>query len=163
MVFERKETESQKSTSEVKSYFWTFLKWYWVIIPSIYFLFALPEMLENMEGGTLSFNDISILFFQILNFIMAANMFLINPLEQSKAGIADKFLKIGAFQQIFAENIFGFILIILAWYQLPKSLADDYEAKEDEIKYIQPKKNIIIAIVSTILTLLIAIARIVLI
>lgn len=163
MVFEQKKKFDQETDEEVKSYFWTFLKWYWLVIPTIYFLFGLPGILESTEGSSLSLIDISTLFFQILNFVMAGNMFLIDPLERSRTGVADKFLKIGVIQQFFTENIFGIILILLTWYQLPKALPADFEEEEEEVKHLKPRTNLIIAIISTVLSFALFIARIILI
>ncbi|MDN6161506.1 MAG: hypothetical protein L0I79_01925 [Atopostipes sp.] len=162
MVFERKEKEELEAPKEVKTYFWTFLKWTWIALPSIYFVIALPGILERAEGA-LSLFDLTTLFFQILNFVMAGNMFLIEPSERSRSGVADKFLKIGALQQFFAENIFGLILILLAWYQLPKVLPNDYEVEEKDMNYLKPKTNLVITIVSTILSFAIMLVRIILI
>lgn len=167
MVFERKEGIEEKETGDVKGIFWTILKWYWFIIPSIYFLFGLPALLDNMEAESLSFLNISTLFIQILTFLMAVNMHLMEPSEQSRKGAGDKFLKMAAFQQIFTENIIGFILVLVTWYKLPKVPLLDSERKEekgeDEINYLKPKTNRMITVVLTILSLILGITRIVLI
>lgn len=167
MVFERKEGIEEKETGDVKGIFWSVLKWYWFIIPSIYFLFGLPGLLDSMEAGSPSFLNISTLFIQIITFLMGVNMHLMKRSEQSRKGVGDSFLKIAAFQQIFTENIIGFILVLVTWYKLPKVPLPDSERKEQkaegEIKDLKPKTNRMIAFVLTILSLILAIARIVLI
>lgn len=162
MVFERKETTAQEESKEIQTYFWTFLKWYWLLIPTFYFLFILPKLVQDFGGATLSFTDISTLFFQMLNYIMVAIMFLIDPRERSRKGVADKFLKIGVFQQFFVQNIFGMIFTLLAWYQLPKRLPAEIVEFDEEATHTKPKTTLILVVITTIFSLAFAIFRIVL-
>lgn len=156
MVFERKETIAQTETVEKKNYFWTILKWYWFIVPSIYFVFVLPQLTQSTTGKPLTMTDISIMLFQLLNYSMAANMYLIDEQEQSRQGVADKFLKIGMLQQFFIKNIFGLILAFFAWYQLPRTKGTKLEEPEQENLKVKPKTNLIWVVATTILSFLFA-------
>lgn len=159
MVFERKEKITQEESKEIKTYFWTLLKWYWLLVPTFYFMFILPKLVQNIGGGLLSFTDISTLFFQTLNYIMVAIMVLIDPKERSRKGVADKFLKIGIFQQFFVQNIFGMIFVLLAWYQLPRTLPTKNVELEEEQTHIKPKTTLILVVIATIFSLAFGIAR----
>ena len=91
-------------------------------------------------------------------------MFVTDPRERSKKGVADKFLKIAVVQQFLVQNIFGMIFSLLAWYQLPKNLAAESITDDEEEKTttIQPKTTLTAVIVTTIFSLIFAIGRIVL-
>lgn len=153
MIFERKEIAASTATVERKNYFWVILQGYWFILPSIYFVFVLPQLAQNAQEVPLSIADLSIMVFQLLNFSMAANMYLMSAREQSRQGMADKFLKISMLQQFIIQNIFGLILAFLAWYRLPKPDLVELESEENEKPKVKPKTNLTWVIVNTILSL----------
>lgn len=156
MVFERKETIEATQTAERKSFFWTILQGYWFIVPSIYFIFVLPQLSQNSQGVPLSMTDISMMLFQLFNYSMAGNMYLINEQEQSRQGVADKFLKLAMVQQFFIQNIIGMILAFFAWYQLPRRAGAKLEADEQEKMKVKPKTNLIWVLVTTALSFFLA-------
>lgn len=161
MIFERKENNQleQENTNNVQTYFWTLLKWYWLLIPSFYFMIKLPALVQEMEAAPLSTTEVSTLFFQILNYSMAANMFLMAPEEQSKKGVADKFLKIGLVQQFFVGDLIAIILIALAWYQLPKDLVGITIERDEKDAKVKPRTNMILVIITTLFSIAFAASR----
>lgn len=152
MVFERKETITQTETTEKKNYFWTILQWYWFVVPSIYFVFILPQITQNTQDVPLSMKDISIMLFQLFNYSMAGNMYLMDKQEVSRQGVADKFLKFAMAQQFLIQNIFGMILAFFAWYQLPRTGVAELETAEQEKLKVKPKTNLIWVVVTTVLS-----------
>lgn len=151
MAFEYK----KENQEEIKTYFWTILKWYWFIVPAFYFIVILPNITLNEGGASFGGGDVFTLLYQFLNFSMSGLMFVMHPIERSKIGVGDKFLKIATVQQFFTRNIFGVILIILAWYQLPYKVELETIDPEDEEKwYFKPKTILIITIVILSLVLL---------
>lgn len=150
MEFERKEREPSE-----KNYYLLLLKWYWLIVPIIYFIFILPE--KAMSTGTLIMTgeDIFTLLFQFINLILAGLIFMSNPLEQSKTGHADIFLKIAAAQQFLVQNWLGLILTVASWYKLPYKVKK-YEITEDEKNkwFLESKTIVIVAAVSLVVSIL---------
>ena len=67
MAFERKKTPNENPNT----IFWTILQWYWVLIPTFYFLFVVPNMVEGVEGAALELGDVYNIFFQLLNLAFA--------------------------------------------------------------------------------------------
>ena len=161
MIFERKGNDSfnEENPNKVQTYFWTLLKWYWLLIPSFYFLVKLPALMQEIEAGPLSMEEVSTVFFQILNYSMAANMFLMAPEEQSKKGVADKFLKIGLIQQLFVGDLIGIILLALAWYQLPKVLVGKTIKQDEKSAQVKPRTNLILVILTTLFSIAFAVSR----
>lgn len=151
MVFERKEIKQE----EPKTYFWTFLKWYWFIIPSFYYIVIIPRLALNEGGSLVGGEDIFTMIFQFSNYVLSGLMFVTNPIEQTRTGVADKFLKIAVIQQIMIRNIFGVVLGLLAWYQLPTNGNIEFDESEGTNNwYFKPKTIVILSIVSLVLTLL---------
>ncbi len=161
MIFERKDNNhlNKEDTNKVQTYFWTLLKWYWLLVPSIYFLVKLPALLQEIEAGPLSMKEISTVFFQILNYTMAANMFLMAPEELSKKGVADKFLKIALIQQFFVGDLISIILVALAWYQLPKVFVGEVIEQGDKSAQVKPRTNLILVILTTLFSITFAVSR----
>lgn len=156
MAFERKEVEKEKP----KSVLWSILKWYWLIVPTFYFLFIIPGALESSEGSGLDPATAFNLVFQLINYGLAGIMTVTHPVERSKTGVADKFLKVAAVQQFLAQNIFGLILTVIVWYQLPYKVDPDMiDPEEKEGWYFQPKTIYIITGVLIAITLLVLIGQ----
>lgn len=157
MFFERKEVKQEKP----KTFFWTFLKWYWFIVPSLYYILVVPSLALNEGGSLVTGQDIFTMLFQLSNYILSGLMFVTNPMERSKNGVADKFLKIAVVQQIMLRNILGVILGLLAWYQLPETISrqqleevdTESDSEEDRERYFKPKTILIIAVISLVLTI----------
>ena len=149
MAFERKEVERE----EPKSGLWSMLKWYWLLIPTFYFLFFIPNASQQGElapGVALN------LMLQMVNYGLAGIMTVTHPVEKSKTGLADNFLKLAAVQQFLAQNIFGLILTVIVWYQLPYKVdAEKVEPEELEKWHFQPKTIYIITGVLLAVTLLV--------
>ena len=154
MGFDNKKENIKKTNS----YAWTFLKWYWLIIPSFYFLVIFPKMYQTDAGLLMESGDVLTLVFQICSYIMAGLMFMINQSEQSKTGVADTFLKIAAVQQFLVRNIFGMFLTVLVWYRLPyktdTSLIDT--SKKKKLSF-QPKTIIFISAINLTVTIILRI------
>lgn len=140
MAFERKEIEKEKP----KTILWSMLKWYWLLVPTFYFLFIIPGALQQSEGQTLAPDIVFNLVFQLINYGLAGIMTVTNPLERSKTGLADKFLKAAAVQQFLAQNIFGIILTVIVWYQLPYKVAPELVEPEELEKWHFEQKTIYI-------------------
>lgn len=140
---------SKKKQEKTKTYFWTILKWYWFIVPAFYYILILPRLVLNDAGPMVSGEDIFTILFQFLNFILSGLMFVTNPLERSKTGVADNFLKIAVTQQFIVQNIFGMILALLTWYNLPYRVKPEDVSPEDTKKwYFKPKTILILSGVS---------------
>lgn len=155
MAFERKEVEKEKP----KTMLWTLLKWYWLIVPTMFYLFIVPRAVQSGDGALHS-GDAFNLAFQLLNYGLAGLMMVTNPLERSKSGVADITLKMAVAQQFLAQNIFGLILTAIVWYQLPYNVSEDMVEKEDLEKWhFQPKTILIIMGVILASSLLIVIGQ----
>lgn len=155
-MFERKEKETE--TNKANWVLWSILKWYWLIVPTFYFLFMVPGYLEDSSGlePAVAFN----LIFQLINYAFAGIMTVTNPTERSKTGLADKFLKAAAVQQFMVQNILGLILTVLVWYQLPYRVnPETVEPEEKEKWYFQPKTIYIITGVLLGITLLVVVGQ----
>ena len=140
MVFEKKEVKNNKP----KTALWTGLKWYWLLVPTFFYLLIVPGVVEN-SNGTLESGDAFNLAFQLLNYGLAGLMVVTNPLERSKTGVADKFLKLAVVQQFLAQNYFGLILAVITWSQLPFKVTEDMvEPEELEQWSFQPKTIMIL-------------------
>lgn len=152
MAFERKEIESKKP----KTIYWTILRWYWLIIPTIYFLIIVPSLTEGSNTPMLEPGDVFNLIFQMFNYALAGLMTVTAPTERSKSGIADTFLKMVAVQQFLVQNIFGIVLTVLVWYQLPYKVAPEtVDPEEAEKWHFQPKTIFILTAVILGLTVLV--------
>lgn len=157
VAFEQK----QATKDEPTSVFWIILRWYWLIVPSIYFLFIVPGALE--DGGVLAPGAVFNLLFQLLNYGFAGIMTVTSPLERSKTGIADTYLKIAVAQQFLAQNILGTILSVVVWYQLPyKVNPEKVEPEEMEKWHFQPKTLKILSFVILGITILAVVGQIML-
>lgn len=146
MDLKKNETEQEKP----KKYFWTFLKWYWFVVPSFYYILVLPKLVLNDAGSLVGGEDIFTILFQFLNYVLSGLMFVTNPLEQSKTGVADKFLKIAVAQQFIVQNIFGMILALLAWYNLPYRVKPEELSPEDTEKWSFKPKTILVLSTATL-------------
>lgn len=156
MAFERKEVEKEKP----KSVLWSILKWYWLLVPTFYFLIIVPGMLQQSEGPGLEPAAAFNLVFQLINYGLAGIMTVTDPLERSKTGLADKFLKAAVAQQFLAQNIFGLILTVVVWYQLPYRVDPEMiEPEELEKWHFQPKTIYIITGVILAVTLLVVLGQ----
>lgn len=155
MAFDRKEVEKEKP----KTILWTLLKWYWLIVPTMFYLFIVPNVIDSSNGVLLS-GDAFNLALQLLNYGLGGLMMVINPLERSKTGVADNFLKMAVAQQFLAQNIFGLILSAILWYQLPYKVTEDMvEPEELEKWHFQPKTILIIMGVILGISLLIVVGQ----
>lgn len=155
MAFDRKEVEKEKP----KSILWTLLKWYWLIVPTMFYLFIVPNVIDS-SNGVLHSGDAFNLALQLLNYGLGGLMMVINPLERSKTGVADNFLKMAVAQQFLAQNIFGLILSAILWYQLPYKVTEDMvEPEELEKWHFQPKTILIIMGVILGISLLIVVGQ----
>lgn len=114
-----KSENKRKSKKKTNTYLWTSLKWYWFLVAAFYFLFILPKMFQADAGLTMEVADVLTLLFQVQNIILSGLMIMISPLERTKVGVADIFLKIAAVQQFIVGNIFGLLLTVFVWYRLP--------------------------------------------
>lgn len=155
MAFDRKEVKKEKP----KSILWTLLKWYWLIVPTMFYLFIVPNVIDS-SNGVLHSGDAFNLALQLLNYGLGGLMMVINPLERSKTGVADNFLKMAVAQQFLAQNIFGLILSAILWYQLPYKVTEDMvEPEELEKWHFQPKTILIIMGVILGISLLIVVGQ----
>lgn len=155
MAFDRKEVEKEKP----KTILWTLLKWYWLIVPTMFYLFIVPNVLET-GNGVLHSGDAFNLAFQLLNYGLAGLMMVTNPVERSKSGVADNFLKMAVAQQFLAQNIFGLIATAILWYQLPYKVTEDMvEPEELEKWHFQPKTILIIMGVILAISVLIVVGQ----
>ena len=155
MIFEQKETNTKKT----KTYFWTILKWYWFIVPSILYIVILPRIVLTEGGPSFVNQDIFTMLFQFMNLLFSGLMFVTKPIERSKSGVADIFLKVAIIQQFVAQNIFGVILTALAWYQLPyKVTPEPTEAEDKGSFYFKPKTILYLAIANLIFAILAVVA-----
>lgn len=155
MAFDRKEVEKEKP----KTILWTLLKWYWLILPTMFYLFIVPNVIDS-SNGVLHSGDAFNLALQLLNYGLGGLMMVINPLERSKTGVADNFLKMAVAQQFLAQNIFGLILSAILWYQLPYKVTEDMvEPEELEKWHFQPKTILIIMGVILGISLLIVVGQ----
>lgn len=152
MAFERKEIKKEQP----KTFYWNILKWYWLIIPTFYFLFLVPRATEGMETPEMSPDQVFALLFQLLNYSLAGIMTVTNPIERSKTGVADLILKIAIVQQFVAQNILGLILAIFVWYQLPYRI-DPITLTEEEVVgwYFKPKTLLILTSITLGITILV--------
>jgi len=116
-VFEQKEVSNKDKKPNTT--FWTILRWYWILVPTLYFLFVVPNLAEGNETAMLQPAEVFNVLFQLLNLGLAGVMTVTAPIEQSKVGAADNILKVAAVQQFLVQNIFGLILTVIAWYKLP--------------------------------------------
>lgn len=156
MAFERKEMNQE----EPKTFFWTALKWYWFIIPTIYYILVLPNLLLNEGGLEVRPEDLFTMVIQFSTYVMSGLMFATNPIEQSKNGVADKFLKVAVVQQFITRNIFGVILAFLAWYQLPSKVnLEKVDSKETDKRYFKPKTILVLSGISLSLAILLMIGQ----
>lgn len=155
MAFDRKEVEKEKP----KTILWTLLKWYWLIVPTMFYLFIVPNVIDS-SNGVLHSGDAFNLALQLLNYGLGGLMMVINPLERSKTGVADNFLKMAVAQQFLAQNIFGLILSAILWFQLPYKVTEDMvEPEELEKWHFQPKTILIIMGVILGISLLIVVGQ----
>lgn len=156
MAFERKEVEKEKP----KTILWSILKWYWLLVPTFYFLIIIPGALQQSEGQGLAPDVAFNLVFQLINYGLAGIMTVTHPLERSKTGLADKFLKAAVAQQFLAQNIFGLILTVIVWYQLPYKVDPELvEPEELEKWHFQQKTIYIITGVFLVITLLVVLGQ----
>lgn len=156
MAFERKETPVQEPNSMA----WTILKWYWLLVPTLYFLFVLPNMVEGTEAPLLQAGDVFNWLFHLLNIALAGIMTQTHPLERSRSGAADKILKIAIIQQLLTQNILGVGLSIYVWYKLPhKVKSETVSSEEAEKRYFQPKTLYILTGVVLSITVLAIISQ----
>lgn len=150
MEFQRKD----KAPNE-KNYYWVLLKWYWLIVPVFYFIFILPEKAMSTGGLVMTGEDIFTLLFQFINLILAGLAFMTHPVEQSKTGHADLFLKIAAAQQFLVQNWLGLILTVVSWYKLPYKVEADEVAEDEKNKwYLKSKTVIIVVVICLVVSLL---------
>lgn len=155
MAFDRKEVEKEKP----KTILWTLLQWYWLIVPTMFYLFIVPRVMDS-SNGVLQSGDAFNLAFQLLNYGLGGLMMVISPLERSKTGVADNFLKMAVAQQFLAQNIFGLILSAILWFQLPYKVTEDMVEPEELEKWaFKPKTILIIMGVILGLSLLIAVGQ----
>jgi hypothetical protein len=156
VAFERKEVEKEKP----KSILWSILKWYWLLVPTFYFLVIIPGSLQQSEGQGLAPDVAFNLVLQLINYGLAGIMTVTHPLERSKTGLADKFLKAAVAQQFLAQNIFGLILTVIVWYQLPYKVDPELvEPEELEKWHFQQKTIYIIMGVLLGITLLVVLGQ----
>ena len=153
MAFERKEIEKENP----KSALWSMLKWYWLLIPTFYFLFFIPNASQQ---GELTPSVALNLMLQMVNYGLAGIMTVTHPVEKSKTGLADNFLKLAAIQQFLAQNIFGLILTVIVWYQLPYKIdVETVEQEELEKWHFQPKTIYIISGILLAITILVVLGQ----
>ena len=153
MAFERKEIEKENP----KSALWSMLKWYWLLIPTFYFLFFISNASQQGElAPSVALN----LMLQMVNYGLAGIMTVTHPVEKSKTGLADNFLKLAAIQQFLAQNIFGLILTVIVWYQLPYKIdVETVEQEELEKWHFQPKTIYIITGILLAVTILVVLGQ----
>lgn len=145
--------EDKKLAENKKNYYWIFLKWYWLVTPVIYFAFILPEKAMSTGSLLMQGEDIFTLLFQFINMVMSGLMFASHPVEQSKTGHADIFLKMAAVQQFFVQNWFGLILTVITWYKLPYKVKEESIEEENKL-YFQSKTILLIAGLGLVLSIL---------
>ena len=156
MAFERKETPTENHNTM----FWTILKWYQVLIPTFYFVFVVPNMVEGAEGAAIELGDIYTIFFHLLNLAFAGIIIQTPPLERSRTGVADKILKIAVVQQFLIQNIFALMLTLFVWYKLPYKVKPEMITIEEAEKwYFQPKTLFILMLIILGLTILAIISQ----
>jgi len=138
VAFEQKEVSNKDKKPNTT--FWTILRWYWILVPSLYFLFVIPNLAEGNEAPLLEPADVFNVLFQLLNLSLAGVMTVTAPIEQSKVGAADNILKVAAVQQFLVQNILGLILTVVAWYKLPYKVDPAVITKEEAEKWhFEPK------------------------
>lgn len=149
--FERKEVN--KKDKDTEPLLWKILKWYWLLVPIVYFFFVTPPLLE--PGGSANADDsiYFVLAFLFLNLGMAGIMFYTPSEEITRAGAAENILKMAVAQQIIAQNPLGAVLALGAWYKLPKQpTIETEEENEDGQRELAPKHLYLIMILILVFT-----------
>lgn len=155
-MFERKKT----SHGEPNSGSWEILKWYWLLVPTLFFIFVVPTWAEGTEAAAVGIGEMYTFIFQLFNLALAGIMIKTHPLERSRSGAADGVLKMAIGQQLISQNIFGIILTIYVWYKLPYKIKPEMiPAEETEKNYFQPKTLYILTGIVLILTILAIISQ----
>lgn len=158
-MFERKETPN--STPNMTA--WTILKWYWLLVPALYFIFIVPTFTEGEGAPALAIEDLYNFAFHLFNLSLAGILTQTHPLERSRTGAADGILKMAIVQQIFIRNVFGIALTIFAWYKLPHKIKPEMLSTEEaEANHFQPKTLYILTGLVLFLTTLVIISQFVL-
>jgi hypothetical protein len=156
-VFERKQT----SNSEPNSTSWTILKWYWLLVPALFFLFVVPTWADGAEAPNLGLGDMYNFIFQLFNLSLAGILVQTDPLERSRSGAADGILKMAIGQQFISQNILGLILSGYTWYKLPYKVKPEMVTSEAaEKNYFKPKTLYILTAIVLILSILAIISQI---
>lgn len=155
-MFERK----QASNSAPNSTSWSILKWYWLLVPTFFFIFVVPTWAENAQAVTLESGVIYNFIFQLFNLALAGILIQTNPLERSRSGAADGVLKMAIAQQFISQNLFGIVLTIYVWYKLPYKVKPEMVSTEEmEGNYFKPKTLYILTAIVLILTILAIISQ----
>lgn len=145
---------SKKTQEKPKTYLWTLLKWYWFIVPAFYYILVLPELALNGVDAAVDGKILFTIIYHFMNFVLSGLMFAINPIEQSKSGVANLFLKIAVAQQLVVQNIFGMILAFLTWYNLPYRIRPEQVDAEDAEKWhFKPKTILITSIAMLVISI----------
>lgn len=155
-MFERKEAPKEKPANSI----WPILKWYWILIPVLYFTFVLPNAVEEAGTEAIGMGVITTIIYQFTNLSMGGLMTMLHPLEQSRSGAANNFLKIAAIQQLLVQSYFGFILILIVWYKLPNKVSPDMISEEEnEQKSLPPKTIYMLTGIVTAVSIFVLILR----
>ena len=155
-MFERKQTTNREPNSTS----WAILKWYWLLIPTLFFIFVVPSWAQGGEAVTLESSSIYNFIFQMFNLGLAGVLTQTSPFERSRTGAADGVLKMAIAQQLISQNILGLGLAIYVWYKLPRKVTPEMVSSEQmEKEYFKPKTLYILTGIVLILTILAIISQ----
>lgn len=155
-MFERK----TMSNDERNTTSWAILKWYWLLFPTLFFIFVVPTWTGGAEAPALGIGDFYNFIFQLFNLALGGIMVQTHPIERSRSGAADGVLKMAIGQQFISQNILGLILSIYVWYKLPHKVKPGMVSTEEkERRYFKSKTLSILTAIVLILTILAIISQ----
>ena len=154
MKFERKQVEK----TPPKKIFWIIFKYYSAVVPMIYLIFLMPKTVTfTADGPVIPPSETFNLMKQLLLLGVSGISRVIDPIEKSKSKAGDRFMKMIMLQQLFANNLFGMLLAVLAWNEFPRHLNPE-QLTEEEQKQWHFKNQIIYILLGIVLILTAAVA-----
>ena len=141
MKFEQKQVD----TIQPKKVFWTIFKYYTVIVPMIYLIFLMPKVVTfTADGPVLAPSETFNLMKQLLLLGISGILRVIDPAVKSKNQAGDHFMKLIMLQQLFANNLFGMLLAVLAWNEFPRYINEEQLTEEEKNQWHFQNKTIYI-------------------